>query len=113
MSWLKYPRSFRLIEEQKKVDGRINFGPVKGDITLTNWTGTIYLVKKDIFLQFSMKCNNNFPNVPPLIVFEPIDNFDLKKFCETNMEPKNQYFCFDVNKSIVDNFEKLYNAMDN
>lgn len=82
------PRNVILIDEfenaMKGKYGAVSFGVLNGDITLSNWQGSIITEKGDIF-EFSFKCDDDFPNSAPNITFEKklLVNKYLARICNS------------------------------
>jgi len=82
------PRNILLMEEfenaMKGNYGSVSFGVLNGDITLTNWQGSIVTQKGDIF-EFDFVCDQNYPENCPTIIFnkKQLSNKNLSKMCNS------------------------------
>ena len=83
------PRNILLMDEfenaMKGKYGPVSFGVVSGDITLTNWQGSIITQRGDIF-EFEFKCFDDFPDTRPTITFNKnqLSNKTLSKLCNSD-----------------------------
>lgn len=86
---MSVPRNILLISEHeasmKGKYGEVSFGVVDGDITLTNWTGSLIVDNKGNLeiINFEFTCDEKFPNTEPVIKFTPdaTQNTIAKKYC--------------------------------
>lgn len=69
----------------KGMYGSVSFGVENGDITLSNWSGSIITNDGNI-LEFLFVCSEDYPNTPPKIVFDKkfLSNKKLSNICDPN-----------------------------
>jgi len=108
MSWLNYPREFRLIEEIKYTSGTINFGVIETDIEYKQWNGVFIPESSENIIPFKMECDENFPSSEPIIHFTDLNNENVKQICDQYGKLNSSVLNWNKSLSIHDNLKKVY-----
>ena len=118
----RVPRNILLMEElescMKGQSEHVSIGIVDGDITLTNWYGSI-IDKNYNILFFNFVCTKNFPNDAPVVTFTKETMMAYKNYllhvCETDGTLKStttNALQWNANKKLLNYFSDLKKLID-